>query len=302
MLVSDGLSVCAIAGELNRRGIEYVGNSKWDYQAVYGILSHPKYAGWHVFGRTSSKLSTPTIRLPKTAWILKSGAFEPIVDHATFAKAEGILQGRTIRQSNDEILGSLRELLAREGRLSLSLIKKSADTPSPSTYRHRFGSLRRAYELIGYGKAFGPIDQRRRTQAMRDELIARIVTIFPRDVSVVRPGGRWRSRLRMRNGTIVSVLVARSVRTWKAAIRWRVDPVPQERRYVTLLVRLNADSDSFLDFHFFPRMDRRKRFDIELDDKWLNRGISLNDLSSFCVGLANVRGKKSRYSAGEPTI
>ena len=35
-----------------------------------------------------------------------------------------------------------------------------------------------------------------------------------------------------------------------------------------------------------------KRFDIELDDKCLNHGISLNDLSSSCVGLANVRGKQ----------
>ncbi|MCU1300297.1 MAG: recombinase family protein [Candidatus Sulfotelmatobacter sp.] len=234
MLVSERLSVYAIAGKLNRGGVVYLGDTRWNYQAVYAILSHPKYAGWYVFGRTSSKLSTPTVKLPKTTWIVKSEAFEPIIDYGTFTDAERILQSRTIKRSNEEILDNLRKLLVGEGRLSLSVIKKSADTPSPSTYRHRFGSLRRAYQLIGYGKAeqFGPIDQRRRTQAMRDELIARIVALFPRDVSVIRPGGRWRSRLRMRNGTIVSVLVARSLRTWKTSVRWRIDPVRQERRLI----------------------------------------------------------------------
>jgi hypothetical protein len=38
----------------------------------------------------------------------------------------------------------------------------------------------------------------------------------------------------MCNGLIVSVLVARSVRTWENAFRWRVNPVQSEREYVTL--------------------------------------------------------------------
>jgi len=50
MLVAEKLSVYAIARELNEKGIEYVGDSKWDYQAVYSVLTHPKYTGCHVFG------------------------------------------------------------------------------------------------------------------------------------------------------------------------------------------------------------------------------------------------------------
>jgi DNA invertase Pin-like site-specific DNA recombinase len=236
MLVAEKLSVYAIAGELNEKGIEYVGDSKWDYQAVYSVLTHPKYTGCHVFGRTSSKLYTPVVRVPKSAWILTPGAFQPIVDHATFSVAQRILQSRTINKSDEELLDSLRTLLATKGRLSLDVIKNSEDVPSPSTYRHRFGSLRRAYELVGYGRPtqFGPIDLRRRTQALREELVVKIVATFPDEVSIVRRGGRWRTRLQMRNGLIVSVLVARSVRTWENAFRWRVNPVQSEREYVTL--------------------------------------------------------------------
>ena len=289
MLISDKQSVYAIAQELNRKGVDYIGDSEWDYAAVFAVLTHPKYAGCHVFGRTSCRLSTPTVRLPRSEWVLAPGAFEPIVDHATYSEAQRILQERTINKSNEQMLDSLRALLATKGRLSLNLIKNSEDVPSPSTYRHRFGSLRRAYELIEYGRPaqFGPIDVRRRTQALREELVSQIAVMFPDDVSIVRPGGRWRSRLRLTNGLTVSVLVARSVRIWKA-VRWRIDPVPHERRHVTLLVRLREGNRSFLDFHLLSSLDRERRFDISMDDPWLNRGERLTDLRAFCEAIALV--------------
>jgi DNA invertase Pin-like site-specific DNA recombinase len=284
MLVVDKMSVYAIARELNEAGIEYIGDSRWDYAAVFAVLTHPKYTGCYVFGRTSRRLYTPVVRLPQSAWVLTPGAFEPIIDHAIYSEAQRILQSRTINKSDEELLDSLRGLLSKKGRLSLSLIKDSEDVPSPSTYRHRFGSLRRTYELIGYGRPaqFGPIDLRRRTQALREELISRIAAMFPDRVSVVRRGGKWRSQLQLSNGLMVSVLVARSARVWKKTVRWRVDPVHHERGHVTLLARLDESNNSFLDFHVFPSLNRLKRFDLRLMDDWLNGGQRLTDLRAFC--------------------
>ncbi len=230
MLLTQELSIYAIARELNRTTVEYIGGSKWDYQAVYAVLTSPKYAGCHVFGRTSSKLSTPTVSLPRSEWVLMPGAFEPIVDPATFSEAQRILHERTVNKSDEELLDSLRALLGSKGRLSLELIKNSAGVPSPSTYRHRFGSLRRAYELIQYGRPeqFGPIDLRRKTQALRGELIAKIVAMFPGRGVDCPARGRWKPRLRLRSGLMVSVLIGRSVWTWKNTMRWRIGPVPHE--------------------------------------------------------------------------
>ncbi len=216
MLICEAVRPCHCL-RTEQQDIAYVGDSIWDYAAVYKVLTHPKYAGCHVFGRTSSKLYTPMVRLPKSAWVLTPGAFQPIVDHATFSKRrESCRTGRSTSRMRP--CWMVRTLLATKGRLSLNIIKNSKDVPSPSTYRHRFGSLRRAYELIGYGRAdqFGPIDLRRRTQALREDLISQIAAMLPNDVSVVRRGGRWRSRLQVGNGSIVSVLVARSVRIWKS--------------------------------------------------------------------------------------
>jgi hypothetical protein len=297
MLVSEKQPVYAIARELNHKNIEYTGESKWDYQAVYNVLTHPKYAGCHVFGRTSCKLYTPTVRLPKSEWILKPGAFEPIVDAVTFDEAQEILGARTFNKTDAEVLDGLRALLASKRRLSLRLIQNSPDVPSPTTYRNRFGSLRRAYELIGYGHPdqFGPIDLRRRTMALRDDLMAQIAATFSRQVTIVRRGGRWRSRLQFSNGLIVSVLVARSFRAWKETIRWQIDPVRREVKFITLLARLDTTNCSILDLHLFPEIDHSKRFRILLNDAWLNRGKRLSELSRFCEVVTLVqRDRRSK--------
>src|ERR1039458_10013347 len=117
MLVSEKLSVPDIARELNRSGIRYIGTSEWDYQAVYAVLTSLKYIGCHAFGRTSCKLSTPTVRLPQSEWVLTPGAFEPIVDDATFSEARTILSARTFNKSDQDVLDDLRSLLASQGRL-----------------------------------------------------------------------------------------------------------------------------------------------------------------------------------------
>ena len=281
MLVSEKRTVYGIARELNRRGIEYTRDSRWDYQAVFNILTHPKYAGCHVFNRTSCKLYTPTVRLPKSEWIFTPGAFQPIIDSGIFDEAQKVLEERTFNKTDEQLLDSLRVLLALKRRLSFKLIENSPDVPSPSTYRERFGSLRRAYELIGYGRPdqFGPIDLRKRTMALRDQLMAQISATFGSQVKVVKRGGRWRSRLRFSDSLTVSVLIARSFRVWKDTIRWQVDPVHRERKCVTLLARLDTTNCSLLDLYVFPCMDRHRRFRVCLGDPWLKHGERLTELS-----------------------
>jgi hypothetical protein len=61
------------------------------------------------------------------------------------------LLGTACRRSNGELLAGLRRLLEKHGYLTALVIEDCADIPCASTYRYRFGSLRHAYELIGYG-------------------------------------------------------------------------------------------------------------------------------------------------------
>jgi len=287
-------TVHGIAQELNRRNTKYIGDSKWDQTAVLKILSHPKYIGYNIFGRTSQRLYTTAIRTPKSEWICTPNAFAPLVDETTFQEAQRLLAGRTVRKSKEELLDALRSLLAHQRRLSLQLIKESPETPSPSTYRKRFGSLRRAYELIGYGRSedFGKVDLRRRTQALREELLNKIQVIFPRQVSVERRGGRWRLRLRLKNGRIISVLVCRSIGTRSKHFIWQVDPVAQECRFVTLIAFLNTKNDAIHEMSVFPSMDRTRRFHVTAENPWMKRGERLEGLSQLIQAIDNVSRKR----------
>jgi|GEM_PF-4090538 len=133
---------------------------------------------------------------------------------------------------------------------------------------------------------------------MRDHLVQSFEAMFPSDLSVTRKGGRFRTMLRVRNGPLVSVLLVPSVRTRKkGTIRWRVHPVPQECKFVTLLARLDESNLSFLDFHLFPDLDRAKEFYLRKDGWWLSRGVHLDDLGSFLAALNTVLTAKTSSGA-----
>ena len=85
--------------------------------------------------------------------------------------------------SNDELLSKLRSLLSAGGYLSGRLIDRTGDMPSRTLYCIRFGSLRRAYELIGYAPRifkiikYGPRTLKSRTQSKgitNDDLLEKL--------------------------------------------------------------------------------------------------------------------------------
>ena len=91
MFISRQWSLQAIANALSCRNVPYPGRSgKWDHYAIFSILNRPKYCGSNVYGRTSSRLYTPKIRLPEADWVVTPAAFEPIVDPATFESAQQV--------------------------------------------------------------------------------------------------------------------------------------------------------------------------------------------------------------------
>jgi hypothetical protein len=231
------------------------------------------------------------VKNPKTEWIVTPGAFEPIVDAATFAEAQRIYGKATFQRTEEEMLNELKGLLASEGRLSYTLIKNSPDLMAPATYCNRFGSLRNAYRLIGYAHrgSNDAIETRIRTMALRKKLIAQIVEMFPTQVVIVTPGLHWRTRLRLFNRFTVSVLISRSAITYKTTRRWFVETVRHERNFTTLLVRLDESNQTILDMHVLPNVNRTKTFRLRRNDSWLSRGKRIDEISQFCETAKQVR-------------
>ena len=282
MHIFEKRSLSGIARILNRKGVPLPSRSRWDGYTVKAILTNPKYAGFAVYGRISKKLHTPLRRIPKSEWTTRQGAFEPIVDLPIFEEAQKTYQGRTFNKTNDDLLSDLRALLSSKGRLTWNVIKASPEVASPRTYYKRFGSLRNAYQLVGYADSgqFNRAETRLRTMAVRKELMSQIAAMFPDKVSIVRPGVNDRTRLRLSNGLTVSVLVVRSQLVWKNARRWIIERVPRERKFITLLARMDESNRSILDLHILPNMKARKKFSKKfVTDSLLARGKRLTNLS-----------------------
>ncbi len=81
-----------------------------------------------------------------------------------------IILARAKRFTDEEMLERLRQILAQHGRISGLLIDECDDLPSSASFRHRFGSLVRAYQLIGYTPdtdfSFIEVIARRRVRAL----------------------------------------------------------------------------------------------------------------------------------------
>lgn len=276
-LLLQGEAVYSIARRLNAENIPYSRGATWDYSAVYMILTHPKYCGCHVYGRTTAKLKTAPVKLPPSMWTLKPGAWEPLVPVATYLAAQQALAERTINQTDSQLLGRLSALLQQEGRLSLSLLERTPGAPTPSVIRSRFGGFMKACNRIGYNRVemFQRCDLRKRTQLIRDELIQHIYETFPWDVSVVQPSGRWRKRVLIRGVTPLSVLIGRFSHVSKRGPQWIVDPVRAEVGEVVLLARLNRDNSAPEDLWLLPKLGFRKRKQICEQDAHLAGAVQI---------------------------
>lgn len=153
MFTEKKLGVKAITRELNRRGVPTIlkgKEGKWNHSVITRILLNRTYVGANVFNRRTMRLGSKAKYHPSSEWVIKPGSHEPLVCPETFARAQQRFASMTIRKSDEQILQDLRHLLATHRRLSTKIIERAPGIASVRALVLRFGSLVRAYELIGY--------------------------------------------------------------------------------------------------------------------------------------------------------
>ncbi len=146
----DGKTEREIADALNEKKILTDLGRAWTRGTIHQILTNEKYIGNSVYHRTSFKLKRKHILNPPEMWIRSDKAFPAVVDPALFAQAQVAILARAKRYSDEEMLTALKDLWTRHGRVSGLLIDEQDSMPSSAAFRHRFGSLVRAYQLVGY--------------------------------------------------------------------------------------------------------------------------------------------------------
>jgi len=148
--IDEGVPEFQIAARLNNQGVRTDLDRDWTRATVREVLSNEKYVGNNVYNRISFKLKKHRIVNQPEMWIKKEGAFEAIVSPEVFYMAQGIIRARAHRFSNEELIEKLRKLYQHRGFLSGLIIDETEDMPSAAAYIHRFGSLIRAYEAVGF--------------------------------------------------------------------------------------------------------------------------------------------------------
>ena len=122
-------------------------------------------------------------------WIRAEGAYPAIVDQALFLRTREIVDARSRHFSDEELLEALRIILNRQGMLSGLIIDEQEDLPSSSAFRSRFGSLLRAYRLIGYepDRDYRYIEVNRTLRQAHPQVVAEIIAWVTRhDGSAVK--------------------------------------------------------------------------------------------------------------------
>jgi hypothetical protein len=252
--VEDGRNEAEIAMALNDRGIATDLGRPWTRGAVHQILINEKYAGDNVWNRISCKLQGARVRNGPDMWIRRNGAFEPIVDRLLFDAAQVIIRERSRRLSDDDMLEALRSLLESRGYLSGLVIDEAEATPSSSAYQSRFGSLLRAYQLIGFSpdRDYRYVEVNRALRRIHPEVIADAVSGI-RKVGGAVVQDPATDLLTVNQEFTVSVVLARCQETSAGTRRWHIRLDTGLAPDITVAVRMAPGNATIRDYYLLPR-------------------------------------------------
>jgi DNA invertase Pin-like site-specific DNA recombinase len=271
-----------IATALKGEGFVTDLGKSWTRSVVRQILSNEKYIGNNVYNRVSFKLKKQRVVNPSDMWIRRIGAFESIVDPGLFEAAQTILAERARRFSDSDLLTMLSDLLSAKGVLSGMIIDEVESMPSTAAYRHRFGSLLRAYQLIGYtpNRDFRYVETNRQLRLMHPEVVASTVLGIETVGAHVSVDGTT-DLLVVNHEVTIALVIARCRTTAAGSLRWRVRLDAGLRPDITVIVRLAPDNRTVRDHYLLPWIDlgAEPRFGMGEDNGIMLDAYRAEDLS-----------------------
>jgi len=256
MFVEDGRSEREIAESLNAEGHLTDLERPWTRASVHQILTNEKYIGNNVYNKVSFKLKQRRVVNPREMWIRAEGAYPAIVDEALYLRAREIVDARSQHFTDAELLEALRGVLEQRGVLSGLIIDEQDNLPSSSAFRNRFGSLLRAYQLIGYEpeRDYRYIEINRALRQAHPGIVAQIID------GIAERGGQAvqdpeTDLIRINDEFTASVVLARCFETEGGSLRWRVRLDTGLVPDITIAVRMDGMNEAPRDYYLLPSID-----------------------------------------------
>jgi DNA invertase Pin-like site-specific DNA recombinase len=254
--VDDNQTESEIANKLNAQGICTDLGREWTRATVRQVLSNEKYIGNNVYNRRSFKLKKHRVVNTPDMWIKKEGAFEGIVSPDLFYTAQGILRARTHRYSDEELIEKLRNLYQRRGYLSGLVIDEAEGMPSAAAYAHRFGSLVRAYQTVGFtpDRDYQYLQVNQFLRRLHPEIVGQTERMIA-EVGGAVDRDAASDLLTINQEFTVSVVLARCQTHDNGRRRWKVRFDTSLAPDITVAVRLDESNQAALDYYLLPRLD-----------------------------------------------
>lgn len=253
LFLDSNLSCSDIARQLNERGIPREVRGLWTRSVVQKILSHPKYTGSVVFNQKSSRLRSRAKCNPVEQWIIRPDSFQAIISKKRFEQAQEKLRRRVFLRTDQELLQDLRSFIEKHGKATQLMLAADKEMATAATYEFRFGSFRRALELIKTEppRGFSAIERRVRIKIWLQDEFAR--TMAANNIQSRRRHGVFISSIH----SPVLLDVARCFTLTDGQLRWEIRyPLLGVEGLCCLTIRLTADNTSPMDYVFIPRLPR----------------------------------------------
>lgn len=256
LFIDQNMPEQEIAALLNQRGIPTDLGRAWTRGTVHQLLINEKYIGNNVWGRTSFKLKHAHVRNDPGQWIRSDGAFTPVVDLETFSRAQKIIAERSARLSDDQMLQLLEKVLHQNGSLSGLIIDEADSTPSSSAFRSRFGSLLRAYALVGFTPQhdYRYLETNRKLRQLHPSVLSEVIA------GINDAGGSvfidtQTDLLTINKEFTASIVIVRCFETSGGSLRWKLRLDASLEPDITVAARMGPDNELPRDYFILPRLD-----------------------------------------------
>lgn len=255
--IQHNLSESQIAEKLNSENIKTDFNRAWTRNTVHEVLTNEKYIGNNVFNKTSFKLKKAHVSNPTEQWIRKDQAFEAIVPLDMFYTAQGIIRERSRKYTDEELLDLLRTLYQKHGFLSGLIINESENTPTTGVYSNRFGSLLRAYELIGFKpeRDYNYLEINKFLRKLHPEITEQVIGEMSKLNGAFIQRDPINDLISINGEVSISIVLTRSHQLSSGKYRWKVRFDTILNPDITVVVRLDYSNTAIKDYYLLPRLD-----------------------------------------------
>lgn len=295
-LAASGKTTPEIVRELKRRGIRGPGGQPWGRAGIYRTLTNHAYAGWNTYGKTTQRLGQISRAVKPEDWITQPGVFAPIVTQEAFDQVQRQLRkrGKHPPKSDADLIQRMKKILKKHGRLTHRLVGQR--------YYTRFGSLMKAYELVGYQPRPKILKRNKTEQKMRhlrEELYAKIKKLFPDRVRFLCfPCQKIPPIVEIDGCCRLGVHLCRTVHKRSREIGWLLPLRKCHKHLPALVCTVDRSHSKLLDFYVLPPFAGcSKQKIVRGDTPWVRSGRKLENLEHLCSVAYEIATKSNTRSA-----